>query len=123
MSSDYISSLFDLRGNEQRYEKYNGTVSYVPLGNSSTNFRSYDGFLNGDISLWNVGANGGYVQMLAEMNYLWHVPSSDTYANEAGAGRYSSTFMNSGDVNVNSLKIEAVSGNITGGNFSIYGIN
>ncbi|MDR1458583.1 MAG: hypothetical protein LBI37_03635, partial [Puniceicoccales bacterium] len=33
MSSDYISSFFDLRGKEQRYEKYNGTVSYVPLGN------------------------------------------------------------------------------------------
>ncbi|MDR2735755.1 MAG: hypothetical protein LBB20_02880 [Puniceicoccales bacterium] len=122
-ASEYISSLSDLRGNEIRYEKYNGTVGYVPLGNSSTNFRSYDGFFNGDVSLWKAGKTSSYIQLLAEINYLWHVPSSDTYVNEAGAGRYSSTFLNSGFVNVNSLKIEAISGNITGGNFSIYGIN
>ncbi|MDR0351774.1 MAG: hypothetical protein LBH49_04020 [Puniceicoccales bacterium] len=121
--SEYFSSLFDLRGNETRYEKYNGTVGYVPLGNSSTNFRSYDGFFNGNISLWKAGDTSAYLQLLAEMNYLWHVQSSGTYSNEAGAGRYSSTFLNSDLANVNSLKIEAISGNITGGNFSIYGIN
>jgi hypothetical protein len=122
-ATDYFSSLFDVRGNEVRYEKYNGTVGYMPLGHSTVNFRSYDGFFNGDISLWNVGVDGGRVQLMSEVNYLWHVPSGDGYVNEAGSGRYSSTFMNTGSINVNSVKIEAVSGNITGGNFSVYGIN
>ncbi|MDR2377396.1 MAG: hypothetical protein LBD54_01425 [Puniceicoccales bacterium] len=120
-AADYRWQTYDIRGKTVRTESTAdvGEFPYFPLGNSSESYRAGDGFLHLNIDIWNDGIAGHAVAVAAIAHYLW---VSETN-HDSGMGYYWGTYLNSGDDVVDSLRFQSASGgNISGGSYSLYGI-
>ena len=120
-ASDYRWQAFDIRGKTTRTESTAdiGECPYFPLGNSTTSYRACDGFFHAIIDIWNDGIAGHPVSMLATVNYMWFSGTTK----DSGMGHYGGTYLNSIEVTIDSLRFQsATDGLITGGTYSLYGM-